>query len=578
MFLNQNKCQPVFNELSEAQFDFTLRLIPLKGYIDIRIIQTLKEFFYTDIQIEEDMVFSSKTIYTAVQMFIKMNNSLSDWANEKAKQTSQSVFKEHIQYIAVRFIISASEIYNVTSFMTEVNDLLLGQNFDMTGGFHVEFTNISFTLYNMKLLIKVFPIEPPSTIPADELPVLPYNLQEYAFFEPFEDPVDGNAVLPVLPTSLHPYLDTIRIMPFLFCPYITLSNEEFTTQNDRTEIYMYLLNKNTYINTTNVVFSQNDSTIILCIRDYFSQPSSKNIVQKSNTLYNAEVILSVVCTTVSMLSLVIVLVTYGIFRSLKTLPGLNNMGLSLSLLLAQLFYLLGGMIEITMDWLCKTLGVVLHFSLLSSFFWMLVCTFHMMRTFVFISKMSAPEDKHSKFIKYTVFVSTASAFLVVVNIVVSVLDDSTIGYGAHTCYISSKHMILYTVALPVGLIILSNLVMFVYVMITVCNLPEVSKSTKHERNNMIIFAKLSTLTGITWVFAYLYQWTEIKAFSYMFIVANASQGLFIMFSFIANKRVSNMISTSYKSSSLYRSTHKSMLYSENRETQGRLQNTELNHL
>ena len=575
MFLHRNECQPVFNKLSEAQFDFTLQLIPLKGYIDIRIVKTLKEFLYTDIQIEKDMV-SAKGIYSGVQMFVKMNYSLSDWADEKAKQTSQSVFKENIQYIAVRFMISASEIYNVTSFVTEVNDLLLCQNFDMTGGFHVEFTNINFTLYNMKLLIKFHPFESLSTSPAVELPVLPYNLQEYAFFEPFEDPVDGNAVLPVLPTSLFPYLNTIRIMPFLFCPYITLSHEEFIIQNGRTEIY--LIHKNTYINTTNVVFSQNDSTMTLCSRDYFSQPSSKSIVQRSNTLYNVEVILSVVCTTVSMLSLVIVLVTYGIFRSLKTLPGLNNMGLSLSLLLAQLFYLLGGMIEITTDWLCKTLGVLLHFSLLNSFFWMLVCTFHMMRTFVFISKMTAPEDKYPKFIKYTVFVTTASALLVVVNIVVSVLNDSNIGYGVGTCYISSKHMILYTVALPLGLIIVSNLVMFVYVMIKVCNLPEVSKSTKHERNNIVIFAKLSTLTGITWVFAYLYQWTEIKAFSYMFIVANASQGLFIMFSFIANKRVSNMINTSYKSSSLYRSTHKSRLYSENRETQGRLQNTEFNHL
>ena len=519
---------------------------------------------------------SAKGIYSGVQMFIKMNYSLSDWVDEKAKQTSQSVFKENIQYIAVRFIISVSEIYNVTSFVTEVNDLLLGQNFDMTGGFHVEFTNISFTLYNMKLLIGVPPIESLRTKPAVELPVLPYNLQEYDFFEPFEDPVDGNAVLPVLDISLYPYLDSIRIMPFLFCPYITVSNEEFTIQNDRTEIY--LIHKNTYINTTNVVFSQNDSTITLCSRDYFSHPSSKTIVKKSNTLYNAEVLLSIVCTSVSMLSLVIVLVTYGIFRSLKTLPGLNNMGLSMSLLVAQLFYLIGGMVEITVDWLCKTLGVLLHFSLLNSFFWMLVCTFHMMRTFVVISKLTAPGDKHSKFIKYTVFVTTASALLVVVNIVVSVLNDSNIGYGDGTCYISSKYMILYTVALPLGLIILSNLVMFVYVMIKVCTLPEISKSTKHERNNMVIFAKLSTLTGITWVFAYLYQWTEIIAFSYMFIVANASQGLFIMFSFIANKRVSNMINMSYKSSSLYRSTHKSRLYSENRETQGRLQNTELNHL
>ena len=540
--------------------------------MDIRIIPTLKKYLDADIKIVDNTVISAERIYSDVQMFLKLNYSLS----HRSDVTFLSVFKEDIQYIAVRFIISASEIDNVTAFVKEIKDLLLLLDFDITGGFDVEFANISFTLYERKLLAKFHTTQTLTPTPATEMPLLPYDPEEHGFFEPFDDPLDDHGVLPVIPTSPFLYPNTIRIMPFLFCPYITLSNEDFTIQNGRKEIYF--IHKKAYVNTSNIVFSKNDSTIILCSKDYFSQPSSDNIVQKPSTLYNAEVILSIVCTAVFMLSLVIVLVTYCIFRTLRTLPGLNNMGLSSSLFLAQLFYLLGGVIEITIDWLCKTLGVLLHFSLLTSFFWMLVCTFHMMRTFVFISKLSAPEDTCSKFIKYAAFVTLASAVLVVINIVVSVLDDSTIGYGVDSCYISSKYMIIYTVALPLGIIILSNLVMFVYVIIKVCNLPEVSKNVKHERNNIVIFAKLSTLTGLSWIFAYVYQWTEIKAFSYMFIITNASQGLFIMFSFIVNKRVINMVTSSYKSSSLYRTTNKTGLYSENRESRGRSQHIESNHL
>ena len=578
LFLNHNKCRPSFTTLSQADFDFTLRLIPVKGYIDIRIIENLKKYLETDIQIGNDLDFLADQVYTDVQMFVKMNDSLSEWLDELATREQSSIYKEHVQYIAVRFIISASEVYNVTAFMTEVKEHLLAQNFDITGGFHVEFANISFLLYNEKLLTLHSSSTTTSTSPPADVPILPYEPQEYGFFDPFDDPVDNHAILPIEPYYPFPYPNAIRVMPFLFCPYIILSEEEFTIQAGRNEVY--LIDKQSYINTTTVVFSENDSTISLCIRNYFSPTANKNIGKKSSlhVEYDTEVILSIVCTSVSMLCLVIVLVTYSIFSSLRTLPGLNNMGLSLSLLLAQLLYLLGGVIEITADWLCKTLGILLHFSLLNSYFWMLVCTFHMMRTFVFISKLTAPENKISKFVKYTVFVILASALLVVVNIVISVLDKSTIGYGSVTCYISSRHMILYTVAIPLGVIVLSNLIMFVYVMIKVCTLPEVSKSTNNDRNNMVIFAKLSTLTGITWLFAYLYQWTELKAFSYMFILANALQGLFIMFSFIANRRVFNMITTSYRSSSLYQTTQRSKLSSRNGDTQGKLPSIESNHM
>jgi hypothetical protein len=58
---------------------------------------------------------------------------------------------------------------------------------------------------------------------------------------------------------------------------------------------------------------------------------------------------------------------------------------------------------------------------------------------------------------------------------------------------------------------------------------------------LLIFAKLSTITGATWIFGLLYAWTNMVVFSYMFIVLNAGQGVFIMFAFIFNRRVFQMI-------------------------------------
>ena len=167
----------------------------------------------------------------------------------------------------------------------------------------------------------------------------------------------------------------------------------------------------------------------------------------------------------------------------------------------------------------------------------------MMMVFVFISKRSGSENTRSAFTRYAVVANLAAAVLVCINIIVSVTSGGPgFGYGGQPCYISDKLMILYTIAIPLGVVIICNFLMFLYVIIKVSRLPDVKKNTKHERKNIIIFAKLSTLTGLTWAFAYIYQWTEVKAFAYLFIVANASQDLFIMFSFIINKRVWGMVS------------------------------------
>jgi hypothetical protein len=101
-------------------------------------------------------------------------------------------------------------------------------------------------------------------------------------------------------------------------------------------------------------------------------------------------------------------------------------------------------------------------------------------------------------------------------------------------------MILYFVAIPLGLIITANLGMFSYVVWSVSRIPDMAHKSSNERRNLLIFAKLSTLTGITWLFGFLYQFTNVLLFAYFYIVFNAGQGVFIMISFV-NKRTLDML-------------------------------------
>ncbi|WAQ97231.1 hypothetical protein MAR_029921 [Mya arenaria] len=71
--------------------------------------------------------------------------------------------------------------------------------------------------------------------------------------------------------------------------------------------------------------------------------------------------------------------------------------------------------------------------------------------------------------------------------------------------------------------------------------PSVQKNVKNERSDLEIFVKLSPITGMTWIFGLINSFTQISFFSYLFIVLNASQGVFLFFAFICNRRVYSML-------------------------------------
>ena len=586
--LTGDRCRPILEEMSEGSFAVTFRLVPSKGLIDVRIIQTIELLLYEDISrvlntVAMDLHLQPIPLHLQpIQIFLKLSNTLKDRRGTLKWRTTSS-YKEAIKYVAIRVIVLFQfyELQNSKLLIEELSDKLYSVDFAITGGLTTEYADINFEQYEYKLHEEMTE-HPSSSDLVTNFSWYPYDPSRFGLITPLTDSQDGLGVLPVS-VPLIEHGKHLRLLQFGFCPLVMLSKNEFSVPIERQSVY--LTYKNEHINMSKVLFSSNDSSIMLCSKDYIYGDGNQSHQSdgKQDTSFNTEVVLSIVCTSVSLLSLLVVFITYCMFKTLRTLPGLNLMALVTSLFFEQLFYLLGGVIEIPWKWLCEALGLLLHFCLVSSFFWMGVCTFHMMKVFALMSSRVTHENVQPRFIKYCVFVVASSAILVLVNILVSMLEQSSLGYGGQPCYITRKSMILFTVAIPLVVIIISNLIMFAYVVIKVCKLPEVQKNTKHQRQNLVIFIKLSTLTGITWVFAFIYQWTSIKAFAYLYIIANASQGLFILFSFVINKRVYSMVNASYQSSYLYKVSHKSRTDTGERSSGAAVQNgastrLQLNHL
>ena len=327
------------------------------------------------------------------------------------------------------------------------------------------------------------------------------------------------------------------------CAFIELKSTDYAFFHEGDNMYLDAyggvnLTKSQYI------IDPSGTSLFVCADTYTAIfPVMKPVIMFDwQDILKLEIVVSVVCVSASLLCLLASLTTFSLFSSLRTLPGKNNMSLTFSLFCAQSCYLVGSYGHFEQESVvCIVVGLCTHFLWLVSIFWMNVCTFHVFRLFMGVISVSNGRGIKT-FICYWSYVVILSVILVLVNTLISLFNScfSDIGYGKTSCYINLEKMMILTFVLPVGFVIFSNLVMFISVVCKIVNMPKLQKDVKHERNDMMIFAKLSTLTGLCWIFGFIYLLVDIQLFSYLFIILNASQGVFLFLSFVCNEKVLKM--------------------------------------
>ncbi|KAK3793228.1 hypothetical protein RRG08_003608 [Elysia crispata] len=245
------------------------------------------------------------------------------------------------------------------------------------------------------------------------------------------------------------------------------------------------------------------------------------------------VVTSHVCLGISIICLSLTLLTYCLLPSLRTLPGKNTMCLVASLLLAIVLFFVGGFVqESSLE--CQIIGMLTHFFILSTFVWMLICTIHMHRVFSDVLKhtQSGDGENNGKFIVYAVVSIVVSGVIVLVTVVANYIftsfsdsNDSTtdyqldnatdlteidsvhnscetnsrvrFGYGNGICYLSNKLSLLLAGALPIVVSCAANLVIFTFTILAFRTMSLQEKvARKEKRGHLLIYIKLSTLTGV----------------------------------------------------------------------------------
>ena len=260
-------------------------------------------------------------------------------------------------------------------------------------------------------------------------------------------------------------------------------------------------------------------------------------------------ILSMIGLSLSIFSLIGFLLTYSLFAELRTLPGVNVMNLSVSLLLLHSLWLAADQTGVPL--LCTFIAASIHFLALASFTWMSIIAFNTWYVF----SRSHPLRLRGKSLKRKILKYVAIGWIPpLIFVLICVTLDKTralhIGYGAGAvCFIKNQRAGLCLLGVPVAISVVFNAVFFMKTLWIIRRTRKQTRSVASQSRNGVnfkLYARLAVLMGFTWVFgflAYLFSYYLL----YPFVVLNTLQGVYIAVAYLLKSRVKELYSQLFHS-------------------------------
>lgn len=330
------------------------------------------------------------------------------------------------------------------------------------------------------------------------------------------------------------------------CVYILLNDSEYEVINDHI-LFISVINKT----IANDSFYFDGHRTFVCQNVFRTKESHDSLI----TVYQeSESVLSFVGSILSITALTITLYLYIRFPRLQNIPGKSLICLMVSLLVAQLLFLLANKVEDKLH-LCTGFAVTIHYTFLASVFWMNCMSFDIFITF---SKgfVKSNEDKSSRrFVWYSIYAWITPLIVVVSGICLDLLTSNPYRprYGHVICWIGNRLALLVYFILPIGLVVLTNIFFYIFTVRSIYRSShQTNKILRRKKScKLLVYIKLSVVMGLTWVFAYIASFTNEQVFWYLFIFFNSWQGVFIFIAFVCFGKVRSLVSERAKTWSSY---------------------------
>ena len=255
-------------------------------------------------------------------------------------------------------------------------------------------------------------------------------------------------------------------------------------------------------------------------------------------------ILTLVCIILSILCLIVRIILQFFLPYFRSFAGQMQFNLCLSLCLAFILLLVGGTLAnfSTQKVACRVVGALMYWAFLSAFFWMVAVAFDSFIVFRPSASFRRADRTRRSLLKY---VLAAWVLPAIVTAIVVGIDFSSIDsrfrphFGENICWFNERYALLIYFGGPVAITTLTTLILFIAMVIylrrTLRDTAEVSK--RQESHRLTIYARLFSLMGICWIIGFVAAFVGHIALWIIFILLNASQGVFIFFSFVVRKAV-----------------------------------------
>lgn len=330
--------------------------------------------------------------------------------------------------------------------------------------------------------------------------------------------------------STYVVIDMIHVSSLLFCRHQILSDNSYRGLVFSTFQITHIPSKLSY-GIGEFVLSFNGRVGVCEGKPFF------------NLLSQHLKLMTIVFNCCSMLFLFFLFLTYMIFRTLQTLPGLILMNVVISLFFTQLVFTISNLLEIRTS-VCIIFGILLHYFWLTLSCSQFTCCLHMCRVFRF-SSTSHLVFSMKTFYYYVVFTYLVPVLLVGLSIATNLYRNHNIGYGMTVCFVEDTYSNLLTFIIPFATSCLVNIFLYLSTLCTIFCRKQVQKS-KEDTSYVIISLKLFSVTGGIFVFTIIDAFLQLSVYSFFTSILTSLQGVFIFISFFTSHHVLSLFQRQLK--------------------------------
>ncbi|XP_041477520.1 uncharacterized protein LOC121425508 [Lytechinus variegatus] len=332
----------------------------------------------------------------------------------------------------------------------------------------------------------------------------------------------------------------------LHCQFVTLNQSLFSEIRNGTKEIEY--------KPTGRIFSPGEYLRIdngyIRVCNFFGNVRVEN--KTSVTTYisfslNQSIVSTVGCS-LSLVALFLTFLTYVRFRALRRcVCNKLIMCLCVALFTGQSLLLLGGLTKFNVT-LCTAVSSLTHYTWLVAFALTFSLAYDLNRTFG-SKTISRRSENGSKILFMYLSNSFGTPLLVVIPcLIIQIQKRETVIYGRDgICWLSGYVPLMLSFGVPVAITLCLNMVLFAHTVFSIFKAKRLSRKLllHHLRKptytenmkELLIYFKISTLMGFTWVIGFVAAYVRTPVVWYIFVVLNSLQGTFIFAAFMCNLRV-----------------------------------------